>query len=478
MNIPYSKRAFGVNRLISKCAFEVLWGYNRCAFEVPPMFKRKIYNKLLDWKSSSNGKTALLIEGARRIGKSTIVEEFGKHEYGSYILIDFAFADDDIHNLFSNLNDLDFLFMQLQLYYGVSLEKRNSLIIFDEVQFNPRARQAIKMLVADGRYDYIETGSLISISKNVKDILIPSEERRISMYPLDFEEFLWALGDSATMPILEEFFTNRKSLGQQLNREILRKFRLYMLIGGMPQAILEYLDSNNMATVDRVKRDIIDLYEQDFYKIDHKGKISALYDAIPNELNKHAKGYQVSSVLPFDRKASIADELSELIASRTVLAAYNISDPNVGLSSTYNWVNFRLYSIDVGLLVTLMFKDKQFTENTIYNQLLSNRLSANLGIIYENVVAQILATKGYKLFYHTYYDRGRRRNYEVDFILPKANKIVPIEVKSSAYRSHTTLDRFSEKYRNRISEQIVIHTRDLNYDGSTLYLPVYLTHFI
>ena len=329
------------------------------------MFKRKIYDELLKWKSTSKGKTALLIEGARRIGKSTIVEVFAKNEYSSYILIDFAFAGEDIQNLFLNLNDLDFFFMQLQLLYGVKLEERDSLIIFDEVQFNPKARQSIKKLVADGRYDYIETGSLISINKNVKDILIPSEERKISMYPMDFEEFLWALGDTATIPILKNVFESKKPLGQELNRELLRKFRLYMLVGGMPQAILEYLDSNNLEMVDQIKRDIINLYEEDFYKIDSSGKISSLYDAIPNELNKHTKGYQVSSVLPSERKSTISEELSELIASKTVLASYNISDPNVGMSSTYNLDNFRLYSTDVGLLVTLMFKDKAFTENVV-----------------------------------------------------------------------------------------------------------------
>ena len=442
------------------------------------MFKRKIYDELLKWKSTSKGKTALLIEGARRIGKSTIVEAFAKNEYSSYILIDFAFAGEDVQNLFLNLNDLDFFFMQLQLLYGVKLEERDSLIVFDEVQFNPKARQSIKKLVADGRYDYIETGSLISINKNVKDILIPSEERKISMYPMDFEEFLWALGDTATIPILKNVFESKKPLGQELNRELLRKFRLYMLVGGMPQAILEYLDSNNLEMVDQIKRDIINLYEEDFYKIDSSGKISSLYDAIPNELNKHTKGYQVSSVLPSERKSTISEELSELIASKTVLASYNISDPNVGMSNTYNLDNFRLYSTDVGLLVTLMFKDKVFTENVIYKEILSNKLPTNLGIIYENAVAQILATKGYQLYYHTYYDEIQKRNFEIDFIIPKGNKIAPIEVKSSGYKSHKSLNRFYDKYRRRISEKIVIHTKDLSYAESTLYLPIYLTMFL
>lgn len=442
------------------------------------MLKRKIYDKLLDWKNESNGKTALLIEGARRIGKSTIVEEFAKNEYESYIIIDFAFASAYVQDLFLNMNDLNYFFLQLQLLYGVGLEERKSLIVFDEVQFNPRARQAIKLLVADGRYDYIETGSLISINKNVKDILIPSEERRIQMYPMDFEEFLWAIGDMGTMKILKSFFEERKSLGQVVNREILRKFRLYILVGGMPQSVLEYLESNNLEKVDRIKRDIIDLYEQDFYKIDDKGKISAIYESIPNELNKHTKSYQISSVLPNDRKSTVDNELTELIFSKTVLASYNLQDPNIGLSSSYDLSHFRLYSVDTGLLVTLMFKDKDFTENEIYRKILSDKLPANLGIIYENVVAQILASKGYKLYYHTYYDRVKKRNYEIDFIISKGSKITPMEVKSSNYRKHKSLDDFCDKYSSRVGEKIVLHTKDLDFKESTLYLPVYMAQFI
>ena len=442
------------------------------------MLKRKIYDKLLDWKNESNGKTALLIEGARRIGKSTIVEEFAKNEYKSYIILDFAFASADVQDLFLNMNDLNYFFLQLQLLYGVGLEERKSLIVFDEVQFNPRARQAIKLLVADGRYDYIETGSLISINKNVKDILIPSEERRIQMYPMDFEEFLWAIGDMGTMKILKSFFEERKSLGQVVNREILRKFRLYILVGGMPQSVLEYLESNNLEKVDRIKRDIIDLYEQDFYKIDDKGKISAIYESIPNELNKHTKSYQISSVLPNDRKSTVDNELTELIFSKTVLASYNLQDPNIGLSSSYDLSHFRLYSVDTGLLVTLMFKDKDFTENEIYRKILSDKLPANLGIIYENVVAQILASKGYKLYYHTYYDRVKKRNYEIDFIISKGSKITPMEVKSSNYRKHKSLDDFCDKYSSRVGEKIVLHTKDLDFKESTLYLPVYMAQFI
>ncbi len=442
------------------------------------ILKRKIYNQLLDWKSNNNGKTALLIEGARRIGKSTVVKEFATNEYTSFILIDFAFASQQIKDLFLDIHDLDYFFMQLQLFYGVNLVDRESLIIFDEVQFNPLARQAIKMLVADGRYDYIETGSLISINKNVKDILIPSEERKIAMHPMDFEEFLWALGDTATIPLLRKFYEQKKTLGQQIHREILRKFRLFILIGGMPQAILEYLDSNNLQKVDQVKRDIINLYEQDFYKIDNRGKISAIYDAIPNELNKHAKGYQISSVLSHERKHTLEDELSELIASKTTLAAYNLNDPNVGLSSNYQLDDFRLYSVDVGLLVTLMFRDSNFTENIVYSKILSDKLPANLGIVYENAVAQMLSSNGYKLYYHTQYDKGQRRNYEIDFIISKANKIKPIEVKSSDYRKHTSLDWFYNKYHHRIIDKIVLHTKDVSKVENTTYLPIYMSIFL
>ncbi len=442
------------------------------------MLKRKVYSKLMDWKQKDSGKTALLIEGARRVGKSTIVEEFAKNEYESYILIDFAFAPEEIHELFKNINDLDYFFMRLQLFYGVNLERKKSLIIFDEVQFSPLARQAIKKLVEDGRYDYIETGSLISINKNVKDILIPSEERKIDMYPMDFEEFLWALGDEATFDILREFYNKKQPLGEKLNREVMRKFRLYLLIGGMPQAILEYLASNNLQQVDQVKRNIIDLYEKDFYKIDSKGKILALYDAIPSELNKHAKSYQVSSVLPNDRRGGILEELSELIASKTVLTSYNVMDPNVGLSSMYNKENFRFYSSDTGLMITLMFKDKDFTENIVYKKLLSDKLPANLGIIYENSVAQILASNGHNIYYHTYYDKKQKRNFEIDFLVSDGSKIVPIEVKSSNYRTHTSLDRFSQKYSSRISKKIVLHTKDLRCSGDILYLPVYMASFL
>lgn len=442
------------------------------------MFERKIYKKLLNWKKQSSGKTALLVEGARRVGKSTIVKLFAEKEYSNYIMIDFAYASDTIQNLFKDLSDLDFLFLQLQLQYGVNLLERKSLIIFDEVQFNPLARQAIKLLVADGRYDYIETGSLISIRKNVKDILIPSEERKLQMHPMDFEEFLWATGDNSTSKLLKKMFDERIPIGEGQNRNIMRKFRLFMLVGGMPQAVKAYVDSNNLEIVDSVKRDIINLYENDFYKIDPKGKISALFEAIPSELNKHSSSYQISSVLPNDRKETIENEISELKSSKTVLASYNVNDPNIGLSNMYNRDKFRIYLGDTGLLVTLIFKDKDFTDNVIYTKLLNNKLPVNLGILYENAVAQTLATNGNKLYYHTFFDKKQKRNYEIDFIISRGDKICPVAVKSSGYKAHKSLDVFSAKYSKRIKDKIVIYTKDFKVKDNTIYLPIYLTMFL
>ncbi len=341
----------------------------------------------MNWKNESNGNTALLIEGARRIGKSTVVEEFGKNEYESYILIDFATASKTVKELFEDISDLDYLFLQLQLQYKVDLHERNSLIIFDEVQLCPLARQAIKSLVKDHRYDYIETGSLVSIKQNVKDILIPSEERKISMYPMDYEEFLWALGDTSTTPLLKKVYESKKPLGEQMNRKLLRNFRLYMLVGGMPQAVNEYIQTNNFRKVDMVKRDILSLYEDDFKKIDPTGKISLIFDAIPAQLNKNASRYQISSVLEGDRADRTLELIAQLKDFRTVLVAYHANDPNAGMSNNKDLAKYKLFLCDTGLFVTLMFKDKDFTENIIYEKLLNDKPSANLGYLYENVVA-------------------------------------------------------------------------------------------
>ncbi len=442
------------------------------------MFKRKIYDKLLEWKKESDGKTALLIEGARRIGKSTVAEEFGKNEYETYILVDFSTASKTVRELFDDVSDLDYIFLQLQLQYKKDLIERKSLIIFDEVQLCPQARQAIKSLVKDRRYDYIETGSLISIKKNVKDILIPSEERRISMYPMDYEEFRWALGDTTTIPLMEKCFQSSKGVGEQLNRKLMRDFRLYMLVGGMPQAVSEYIETNNFRKVDAVKRDILKLYTDDFMKIDPTGKASMLFDAIPAQLNKNASRYQVSSVLSDERAEGLLELIAEMKDSKTVLVSYHANDPNVGLANNKDLTKFKLFVCDTGLFTTLMFKDSDFTENTIYEKLLNDNLSANLGYLYENVVAQILTANGNELFYHTIKNETSRHNYEVDFLITRKNKICPIEVKSSNYRTHKSIDAFCEKYSSRVLYKYLIYTKDFSKDTDIFCLPVYFCQFI
>lgn len=442
------------------------------------MFRRKIYDKLTEWKRESDGKTALLIEGARRIGKSTVAEEFGKNEYETYILIDFSTASKSVKELFDDVSDLDYIFLQLQLQYRTDLIERKSLIIFDEVQLCPKARQAIKSLVKDRRYDYIETGSLISIKKNVKDILIPSEERKISMYPMDYEEFRWALGDTTTVPLMKKCFESNKGVGEQLNRKLMRDFRLYMLVGGMPQAVNEYIETNNFRKVDAVKRDILKLYTDDFMKIDPTGKASMLFDAIPAQLNKNAARYQVSSVLSDERADGLLELIAEMKDSKTVLVAYHANDPNVGLANNKDLSKFKLFICDTGLFTTLMFKDSDFTENTIYEKLLSDNLGANLGYLYENVVAQILTANGNELFYHTIKNEVSKHSYETDFLITRKNKICPIEVKSSNYRTHKSIDAFCEKYSSRILNKYLIYTKDFSKDKDIFCLPVYYSQFI
>ena len=442
------------------------------------MFRRKIYDKLLEWKTESDGRTALLIEGARRVGKSTVVEEFAKNEYESYILIDFSRASKAVKELFEDISDLDYLFLQLQLQYKVDLHERRSLIIFDEVQQCPLARQAIKALVADHRYDYVETGSLISIKRNVKDILIPSEERKISMYPMDHEEFLWAVGDITTIPLLKKVFDSGKPVGAQIHRKLMRDFRLYMLVGGMPQAVNEYIETNNFRKVDQIKRDILNLYEDDFKKIDPTGKLSSLFDAIPAQLNKNASRYQVSSVLNGERAENILESIAELKNSKTVLVSYHANDPNAGMSNNKDLGKFKLFLSDTGLFTTLMFKDRDFTENIIYEKLLNDKLSANLGYLYENAVAQILTANGNALFYHTFMNESTRRNYEIDFILARKNKVCPMEVKSSGYKTHASLDAFSRKFSDRILDKYLIYTKDFAKDEDIFCLPIYLVQFL
>ena len=442
------------------------------------MFKRKIYSVMQEWKLRSDGKTALLIEGARRVGKSTVVEEFAKNEYRSYILIDFAEAAHDVRELFEDVSDLNYLFLQLQLRYSVRLFERESLIIFDEVQLCPMARQTIKKLVKDGRYDYIETGSLISIRKNTAGILIPSEEERVQMHPMDYEEFMWARGNDSTLSLLKDAFVSKAQLGEQTNRRLMRDFRLYMLVGGMPQIVDTYLQTNNLREVDGAKRMIINLYEEDFHKISPSGVLALLFDAIPAQLARRSSRYHVSSVLANRRAADILEEIAELRESKTVLVAYHANDPNVGMSSNVNLEKFKLYLADTGLFVTLSFKDADMTENLVYEKLLADRLPANLGAVYENVVAQELVAHGHRLFYHTWPKEGTNRNYEIDFLVPDGKKICPVEVKSSKYSTHPSLDAFSQKYPSRVGSQYLVYTKDMRSDGAITCVPTYMSYLL
>lgn len=441
------------------------------------IFKRKIYDRILKWKQESNGESALLVQGARRIGKSTVVEEFAKNEYSSYIVIDFNKASTIVRALFDDLMDLDFIFLQLQTIYNVVLEKRKSVIIFDEVQKCPNARQAIKYLVQDGRYDYIETGSLISIKQNTKSITIPSEEERIDMFPMDFEEFRWALGDNVTLSLIKTFYEKRMPLGAA-HRIKQRDLRLYMLVGGMPQAVNEYIRTNNLAKVDEVKRRIIQLYSDDFLKIDPTGRLSKLFMAIPSQLSKKSTRYYTNAVVGELEKNTEKEMLIKLEDSKTVLVSYHTDDPNVGMSLSKDVSKYKLFVSDTGLFVTMVFWDKEFTENVIYQKLLADKLEANLGYIYENLVAQMLTASGNNLFYYTF-EKDAKHYFEIDFLLSKGNKICPIEVKSSGYKTHASLDAFRTKYSSRIKNSYLLYTKDLQIgEGEMIYLPFYMTGMI
>jgi len=441
-------------------------------------FKRKMYDTMLKWKQERNGDTALLVQGARRVGKSTIVEEFARNEYKSYILIDFSKVSKDVSNLFNDISDLNYLFLRLQFIFQVELHERESVIIFDEVQLQPMARQAIKHLVKDHRYDYIETGSLISVRSKSKNIIIPSEETKVNMYPMDYEEFRWALGDTATIPLLRDAFEKKMSLGDATHRKLMRDFRLYMLVGGMPQAVAAYIKTNNFTAVDLAKRDIIALYEEDFGKIDNSGRAKAMYDAIPAQLNKNTMRYQVSKAIPEERAERVINVIKEMEDSMTTNVAFHSDDPNVGLALTKNLEYFKMYTSDTGLFVTLAFKDSDITENVIYEKLLSDKLSANLGYVYENMIAQMLVASGKDLFYHTIPYADGKKYYEIDFIITEKHKISPVEVKSSGYKSHKSLDEFCGKFSDRVMNKYVIYTKDYKRENGVDYIPVYMTMFL
>ncbi len=439
-------------------------------------FKRKVYDQLLEWKEKYADKYAVLLEGARRVGKSTIAEQFAIHEYKSYILIDFSKASDEEISCFDDINDLDMFFLRLQAVRRIDLYEHESVIIFDEVQLFPKARQAIKHLVKDGRYHYIETGSLISIKKNVKNILIPSEEMKIQVYPMDYEEFCVATGNNYSL--LEKIYGMKKGVGQQVNRKLMRDLRIYMAVGGMPQAVESYVNGDNFSMIDQVKRQIIKLYEEDFKKLDPSGKLSAIYHSIPAQLSKDGKRYRLSAAVG-KRKSSKDEKLVyELIDSKTVLPSYNSTDPRVSLSLSKDLDSYKLYIADTGLFITLMFIDRPVAENELYAKLLSDKLPANLGYLYENMIAQMITASGRELYYHTWEKEESTHYYEIDFLISQGAKISAIEVKSSGTGRHESLTEFSKKYSKHIKESFILSQKDMGKEGIIKYIPIYLTSFL
>ena len=439
-------------------------------------FKRKAYDRLLEWKAKYSDKYAALLEGVKRVGKSTIAESFGQNEYKSYLLIDFSKTTDNIRSCFEDVGNLNMFFLRLQAETGVILYEHESLIIFDEVQLFPQARQAIKHLVADGRYSYLETGSLISIKKNVKDILIPSEEMKIQVYPMDYEEFCDATGGN--YELLRQIYGTGSAIGQATNRKLMRDLRIYMAVGGMPQAVEAYTEGKNFSEIDMVKRQIISLYEDDFKKIDASGRISALYHSIPAQLAKDSKKYRISTAIGTKSKAKTEELLYELIDSKTILPCYNSTDPRVSLADTKDFDSYKLYLADTGLFVTLMFMDRPVTENDVYAKLLSDKLPANLGFLYENLVAQMIAASGRELFYHTWEKSGSTHYYEVDFLISEGSKVNAFEIKSSGSGKHESIKVFDKKFSKNVHDIYLLSQKDVGKEENLLLKPFYLMPFL
>lgn len=446
--------------------------------------KRKIYAQLTNWKENGAGRTALLIDGARRVGKSFIAEEFARTEYRSYILIDFNRVGSDVRDLFVHyLNDLDTLFMYLSGYYNVRLYERESLIIFDEVQLFPRARAAIKYLVADGRYDYLETGSLMSIKKNVKDIVIPSEERHIKLYPMDFEEFLWAMGNETLMGIIKNCFENRRPMGQVMHRKAMDYFRQYLIVGGMPQAVQEYISTRDFDQVDQVKRDILTLYRADIakYAEGYEMKVASIFDEIPAQLQKHEKKFKLSAIKKEARFRDYEESLFWLDDAMIVNLCYNSTEPSIGLKLNMDRMTLKCYMADTGLLISHAFDENGLVTEEIYKKLLFDKLEVNKGMIIENIVAQMLAASGHKLYFFSSPSRDDKDSrMEIDFLISKSrissrHNISPLEVKSSKNYTLSSLRKFVIKYEEQLHTPYVIHTGDWKKENGIVYLPVYMT---
>ena len=441
------------------------------------MFKRKALDALKDWKENFAPNYAVLLEGARRVGKSTIAEEFAKSNYRSYIKIDFSNISDELEKVFSDIANLDKFFLRLQTTTGVMLYKRKSAIVFDEIQLAPKVRQAIKHLVADGRYDYIETGSLISIKKNVKDIVIPSEEHKIPVYPMDYEEFMWATGND-TYGVLRDLYKMNAELGNGANRKLMKDFRTYMAVGGMPQAVKAYVDGKNFSRIDSIKRDIINLYIDDFKKIDSSGLIGKMYKSIPSQLATNKKRYVISKATQKRKGNKDLERLSDLLDSKTVIPCYNTFNPGVALSQTMDDDTFKLYLSDVGLFTTMIFTASPIASENIYSKLLGDKLPANLGYLYENMAAQIMNATGRELYYHTWNKDGSTHSYEVDFLVQSGNRIVPFEVKSSSRKNHESIDTFCKKYAKYIKSSFLLSQKDVAQQEKLNLKPMYMLPFI
>ena len=441
--------------------------------------RRKIYDQLLEWKDNRKGKTALLIEGARRTGKSYIVEEFAKQEYKSYILINFGHLSKNIKSVFHNdLSDTPMFLQKLSLVTSTVLYERDSLIIFDEVQKYPAAREAIKFLVEDGRYDYIETGSLISIHENVENIIIPSEEEKIQMYPMDFEEFCWALGDNSTVPYIRECFSARKPMGNEMHRVAMSLFRQYMVVGGMPRVVKTYAESKQFSQVELEKKLIIDLYREDIGKKSNKNrrKVIALFDSLPSELSRHDKVFTLASVDQNAKAINYEDAFFWLEDSMIANICFNSTEPKVGLNLNTGRTTLKCYMGDTGLLVNMAIGENNFIEDDIYKALLVDRLHINEGMFAENVVAQMLRANGHKLFFHTFYDKDSSKNrQEIDFLIRDGKKISPIEVKSSDSSQHASLDKLIKKYHSYLGKKYIINTKDYREEDNIIFIPLYMT---
>lgn len=441
------------------------------------MFKRKVYNALTEWKEKYSKKYAAILEGARRVGKSTVAEEFAKNNFRSYIKVDFANVQKDVLEVFDDIASLDLFFLRLQTATGITLYPGESVIIFDEIQRAPLVRQAIKYLVADGRYSYIETGSLISIRKNVKDIVIPSEEHFIQVYPMDYEEFLWATGND-TYDVLRQLYKTGKPVGEKLNRKLMRDFRIYMAVGGMPQAVEAYVNGENFEAIDRVKRGILKLYDEDFYKIDNSGRLSKMFNSIPNQLAANKKRYVISSATGKRTTNKDKEIFSELLDSKTVLISHNVTDPSVSLSATADEESYKLYLSDIGLFTSLLFNSADKLNTKIYSKLLSDKLDINLGYMYENVAAQMIASSGNRLFYHTWKKDDDVHHYEIDFLIASNAKLVPMEIKSSNVNTQKSISAFSVKYSKKVYRQYLFSQKDVGHKEQLIYKPIYMLPFV